>query len=84
MNFMAILIVVILCLFDTDDQSRATKQEQAHFMCGDCFVCIYLVCQCDGLELGRRNRRITVRGVAVRINTPPQDVMWAQSEGTLG
>ena len=37
-------------------------------MCGDCFVCIYLVCQCDGLELGRRNRRITVRGVAVRIN----------------
>ena len=38
-------------------------------MCGDCFVCIYLVCQCDGLELGRRNRRITVRGVAVRINT---------------
>ena len=30
-------------------------------MCGDCFVCIYLVCQCDGLELGRRNRRITVR-----------------------
>ena len=40
-------------------------------MCGDCFVCIYLVCQCDGLELGRRNRRITVRGVAVRINTPP-------------
>ena len=52
-------------------------------MCGDCFVCIYLVCQCDGLELGRRNRRITVRGVAVRINTPPQDVMWAQSEGTL-
>ena len=25
-------------------------------MCGDCFVCIYLVCQCDGLELGRRNR----------------------------
>ena len=53
-------------------------------MCGDCFVWIYLVCQCDGLELGRRNRRITVRGVAVRINTPPQDVMWAQSEGTLG
>ena len=39
-------------------------------MCGDCFVCIYLVCQCDGLELGRRNRRITVRGVAVRINIP--------------
>ena len=38
-------------------------------MCGDCFVCIYLVCQCDGLELGRRNRRITVRGVAARINT---------------
>ena len=38
-------------------------------MCGDCFVCIYLVCQCDGLELGRRNRRITVRGVAVRMNT---------------
>ena len=38
-------------------------------MCGDCFVCIYLVCQCDGLELGRRNRQITVRGVAVRINT---------------
>ena len=37
-------------------------------MCGDCFVCIYLVCQCDGLELGRRNRRITIRGVAVRIN----------------
>ena len=37
-------------------------------MCGDCFGCIYLVCQCDGLELGRRNRRITVRGVAVRIN----------------
>ena len=37
-------------------------------MCGDCFVCIYLVCQCDGLELSRRNRRITVRGVAVRIN----------------
>ena len=37
-------------------------------MCGDCFVCIYLVCQCDELELGRRNRRITVRGVAVRIN----------------
>ena len=53
-------------------------------MCGDCFVCIYLVCQCDGLELGRRNRRITVRGVAARINTPLQDVMWAQSEGTLG
>ena len=39
-------------------------------MCGDCFVCIYLVCQCDGLELGRRNRWITVRGVAVRINIP--------------
>ena len=38
-------------------------------MCGDCFVCIYLVCQCDGLELGRRNRRIAVRGVAVRINS---------------
>ena len=37
-------------------------------MCSDCFVCIYLVCQSDGLELGRRNRRITVRGVAVRIN----------------
>ena len=37
-------------------------------MCGDCFVCIYLVCQCDGLELGRRNRQIAVRGVAVRIN----------------
>ena len=42
-------------------------------MCGDCFVCIYLVCQCDGLELGRRNRRITVRGVAVRINIPTFD-----------
>ena len=41
-------------------------------MCGDCFVCIYLVCQCDGLELGRRNRRITVRGVAVRINNLDQ------------
>ena len=38
-------------------------------MCGDCFVCIYIVCQCDGLELGMRNRRITVRGVVVRINT---------------
>ena len=45
-------------------------------MCGDCFVCIYLVRQCDGLELSRRNRRITVRGVAVRINNHipcPQD-----------
>ena len=37
-------------------------------MCGECFVCIYLVCQCDRLELGTLNRRITVRGVAVRIN----------------
>ena len=37
-------------------------------MCSDCFVCIYLVCQCDGLELGMRIRRITVRGVAVSIN----------------
>ena len=43
-------------------------------MCGDCFVCIYLVCQCDGLELGRRNSRITVRGVVVRINTDIQNV----------
>ena len=43
-------------------------------MCGDYFVCIYLVCQCDGLELGRRNRRITVRGVAVRINTENDDL----------
>ena len=43
-------------------------------MCGDCFVCIYLVCQCDGLELGRRNRRITVRGVTVRINTKHFDI----------
>ena len=45
-------------------------------MCGDCFVCIYLVCQCDGLELGRRNHRITVRGVAVRINRVLQGVSW--------
>ena len=29
-------------------------------MCGECFVCLYLVCQCDGLELVTRNRRITV------------------------
>ena len=42
-------------------------------MCGDCFVCIYLVCQCEGLELGRRNRRITVMGVAVRTNNPLKD-----------
>ena len=47
-------------------------------MCGDCFVCIYLVCQCDGLELGRRNRRITVRGIAVRINTEEDgEPVWA-------
>ena len=37
-------------------------------MCGECFVCIYLVCQCDGLELVMHNCRITIRGVAVRIN----------------
>ena len=36
-------------------------------MCGECF-CIYLVCQCDGLELVTRNRQIIVRGAAVRIN----------------
>ena len=47
-------------------------------MCGDCFVCIYLVCQCDGLELGRRNRRITVRGVAVRINSLRMVVFLSQ------
>ena len=39
-------------------------------MCGECFVCIYLVCQRDGLELVTRNRRISVRGVAVRIQPP--------------
>ena len=50
-------------------------------MCGDCFVCIYLVCQCDGLELGRRNRRITVRGVAVRINTEFSEALVKDHEG---
>ena len=50
-------------------------------MCGDCFVCIYLVCQCDGLELGRRNRRITVRGVAVRINKGVGDIFDAGDGG---
>ena len=50
-------------------------------MCGDCFVCIYLVCQCDGLELGRRNRRITVRGVAVRINTYSQTRPYTRISG---
>ena len=48
-------------------------------MCGDCFVCIYLVCQCDGLELGRRNRRITVRGVAVRINNNNNNVVGTRT-----
>ena len=41
-------------------------------MGGDCFVCIYLVCQCNGLELGRRNRRITVMESRLGLTIIPQ------------
>ena len=51
-------------------------------MCGDCFVCIYLVCQCDGLELGRRNRRITVRESRLGLTVGGPDMLGRGHHGS--
>ena len=68
----------------TDDQ-RERQNRSKLILCAVSVLCASTYCDnVMGWSFIKRNRRKTVRGVAVGINTPPQDVMLVQSEGTLG